>query len=200
MDDFKTERNACQAAVSTLNTEITQITQAVSKLEQEKAELQRLVRKYQSNVSSRRSTHLIHRQQISEADRAKGEIAALKSHAASTKANVLEAVPELHNIKMNLDQCSTLVKEKSLDVSTSSDFVERWADWTPVFGESIRRSREFRRQRQLIEQVSETLERIHTEVPQLLQSSQRKFLNIQPWDAEEVNLYRGDPIPEVSLR
>ncbi len=41
--------------------------------------------------------------QISEADRARGEVEALKRHAAAAKANVLGTIPELYHLKISMD-------------------------------------------------------------------------------------------------
>jgi predicted RNase H-like nuclease (RuvC/YqgF family) len=199
MDDFEKEANSYRQSINSLSTEISQNVQAVATLEREKKNLQSLVSQYQSEVSTRRSEHRVFQRKIAQADRVKDEITTLKSHAVSTKKNVVQALPELHKIKQSLEQCSTLVKERSLDVSTSDTFMERFTGSLPGVGTKIKKSRDFKKQKLLLQQTSETLDRIHTEVPSLLPSTgDVKFLDIKPWNAGVVSVMDvGSPIPDV---
>lgn len=201
MEDFEKEANSCRQSINSLSTEISQDAQAVASLEREKTELQSLVSKYQSEVTKRRSEQRIYQRNIEQADRVKTEIATLKSHAVSTKKNVVQALPELQQIKQTLEQCSTLVKERSLDVSTSSTVMERFTGSLPIVGTKIKNAREFNRQKLLLQQVSETLEKIHTEVPGLLPSSvNAKFLDVKPWNSDIISVVDvGMPIPDISF-
>ncbi|KIM96600.1 hypothetical protein OIDMADRAFT_148393 [Oidiodendron maius Zn] len=199
MDDFEKEANSYRQGISSLTTEISQNVRAVATLEHEKTRLQSLVDQYQAEVSKRQSEHHVYQRKIEQADRAKGEIATLKSHAVSTKKNVAQALPELRKIKQSLEQCSILVKERSLDVSTSSTFMERFAANLPVIGTSIKKSGDFNKQKLLLQQASETLDRIRAEVPGLLtDTGDIKFLTIKPWDSSIVSAADlGTAIPEV---
>jgi len=200
MEDFEKEANSCRQSINSLNTEINQDAQAVASLEREKTGLQSLVSKYQSEVTKRRSEQRIYQRNIEQADRVKTEITTLKSYAVSTKKNVAQALPELQQIKQTLEQCSTFVKEKSLDISTSSTFIERFIGSLPVVGRNIKNARAFNKQKLLLQQVSETLEKIHTEVPRLLQSSvDTKFLDVKPWNSDIISVVDvGTPIPSIS--
>jgi len=200
MEDFEKEANSCRQSINSLNTEINQDAQAVASLEREKTGLQSLVSKYQSEVTKRRSEQRMYQRNIEQADRVKTEITTLKSYAVSTKKNVAQALPELQQIKQTLEQCSTLVKERSLDISTSSTFIERFTGSLPVVGRNIKNAREFNKQKLLLQQVSETLEKIHTEVPGLLQSSVgTKLLDVKPWDSDIISVVDvGKPIPSIS--
>lgn len=199
MAEFERDCNSLRQSISSLNTEISQNVQAVATLEREKTGLQSLIYQHQSDVTKRKSEHRVYQRKIEEADRARNEITTLKNHAASTKQNVVQALPELHKIKQSLEQCTTLVKERTLDVSTSSTFMERWTGSLPGVGTRIKKSREFNKQKLVMQQVSETLYRIHTEVPGLLPSSnEAKFLDIKPWNSGVVSVVDvGTPIPEV---
>ncbi|KAH8590060.1 hypothetical protein B0O99DRAFT_655118 [Bisporella sp. PMI_857] len=199
MDDFQNEANSYRQSINSLITEISQNVQAVASLEREKTRLQSLVSQYQSEVSKRKSEHQVYQVKIEQADRVKGEITILRSHATSTKKNVTQALPELHKIKQNLEQCSTLVKERSLDVSTSSGLMDRFLPILPVIGVSIKRYQDFNKQKLLMQQALETLDQIHTEVPKLLPSTgDVKFLDIKPWNSEIVSVIDvGAPIPDV---
>lgn len=199
MDDFEKEANSYRQGISSLTTEISQNVRAVANLEHEKTRLQSLVNQYQAEVSKRQSEHHVYQRKIEQADRTKGEIATLKSHAMSTKKNVAQALPELHKIKQSLEQCSILVKERSLDVSTSSTFMERFAANLPVVGTRIKKSRDFNKQKLLLQQASETLDQIRAEVPGLLtDTGDVKFLTIKPWDSSIASVVDlGTAIPEV---
>jgi len=199
MDDFRKEANVYRHSIGCLNTEISQNDQAVATLESEKTRLEALVNQYLSDVSRRRSEHRIYQHRIEEADKVKDEITTLKDHATSTKKNVVEALPELRKIKQSLEQCSTLVKERSLDVSTSSNYMERFTANLPFVGPGIKKAQEFKKQKLLLQQASETLEQIHAEVPGLLPSTgDVKFLDVKPWDHVSVwNRDVGTPIPDV---
>jgi len=199
MDDFKNEANSYRQSINSLNTEISQNVQDVATLEREKTSLESLVKQHQSDVSKRRSEHSVYQRKIEQADRVKGEITTLKSHAISTKKNVVQALPELHKIKQSLEQCSTLVKERSLDVSTSSTYMERFTASLPGVGPGIKKSRDFKKQKLLLQQASETLEQIHAEVPGLLPTTgDVKFLDFKPWKSGVVSVTDvGTQIPDV---
>jgi DNA repair exonuclease SbcCD ATPase subunit len=199
MDDFQREANSYRQSINSLNTEISQNDQAVATLEREKTRLESLVEQHLSNVSRRRSEHRTYQRKIEEADKVKDEITTLKSHAVSTKKNVIEALPELHKIKQSLEQCSTLIKEQSLDVSTSSTYTERFTASLPVVGPRIKKSQDFKKQKFLLQQASETLDQIHAEVPGLLPSTgDVKFLDVKPWNHGLVwSGNEGTPIPDV---
>jgi septal ring factor EnvC (AmiA/AmiB activator) len=78
----------------------------------------------------------------------------LDKHASSTTSNVAESQRELQKIKQNLDMCSALLKERSLEVQTNSGFLERF------LGKTYRRKQEFMRQKSLLQNVSDALNRI----------------------------------------
>lgn len=197
MDDFQNDINSYQSSINTLNTTINQNTQDIATLEREKTELAALVRKYKSEISERTSEHRACKQQINEAKLAQGEIRTLKSYAVSTKANVTEALPNLHNIKSSLEQCSTLVKERSLEVTVSSTTTERWTRTVPIIGGSVKKSKDFKRQ-QIMTQVSDVLNKIHNEIPLLLPSNSTKFLDIKPWDHGSVSVRSvSEPMPDL---
>jgi chromosome segregation ATPase len=198
--DLGDEANALRSSVSTLNSEISQGEQGVASLEQEKRDLQALVLQYKGEISARESKHLGFQKQISEANRVHDEIATLKDVADFTTSSVKDANRELQRIKQRLDECSSLIQAKSIDVSTSAGAVERIAGLIgPQFvSTNIRRMREFRKQKEAMQQVSETLEKIYREVPLLLPSQEMKFLDIKPRDATVAPVVKvGDEIPDV---
>lgn len=181
MDDVEKEADACRQCVNILTAEIMQSDEVVAILQREKSELHKLVRQYQWEIPDRTSKQLTHKRQIEEADQAQEEITTLKSHAASTKAKLIQVFPEFQKLKVNVDQCRIMVKEKSLDVSTSTSSMERWTERLLVIGGNIIKSRELKKQKRLIEEASETLCRINSEIPGLLRSHEGKFLDIKPF-------------------
>lgn len=186
--------------MSTLNSEISLGVRHVANLEQEKRDLEARIRQYESEISARKSRHKEYEQQISAANHVKSEIAELERHAQSTTSNVTEDNRQLQKMKQTLDQCNSLIKARSLDVETSESFVEHFAGLLgPRIGNNSKRTREFRRQKEVMEQVSQTLEQIHSEVPLLLPSQQMKFLDVKPWNTAEISVTEiGELIPAMS--
>jgi uncharacterized phage infection (PIP) family protein YhgE len=116
----------------------------------------------------------------------------LDKHASSTTTNVAESQRELQKIKQNLDICSALLKEQSLEVQTNSGFLERF------LGKTYQRKQEFNRQKSLLQTVSDALNRIHTEMPALLPSSDTKLLSSSQWNAKAQPLVDiRESIPEL---
>lgn len=196
--DLKDEIDTLRFRVSTLNSDISQGQQAIASLEKEKRDLQALVSQYQNDISTRKSKHQDYQKQISEANRVQGEIVTLRGVAESTTSNIKDVNCELQNIKECLDEFSSLIQAKSIDVSTSEAPVDRIAGVIGIRSVStkIRRAKEFKKQKEVMQQVSETLEKVNREVPQLLSSQETTFLDIKPWNATAVpTLEINDEIP-----
>ena len=182
VSDLKDEIVALQSKVSNLNSEISQDQQAISNLEREQHNLQDLVSQYQRDISSRRSAHQLYQKQISEANRVENDITTLKGVAEATISNINDVNSQLQDVKECLDECSSLLQAKSVDLSTSTSSV----DW--IIGAVSRctrtfRAKEFERQKMLMQQVSEVLEKIEKDGQLLLSSQDMAFLDIKPWEA-----------------
>jgi chromosome segregation ATPase len=147
----------------------------------------------QSEVATRKRNQQEHLNQIKKTGQIKSEISVLDQHASSTISNVAESKLELQKIKQNLDTCSTLLKERSLEVQTNSGFVERFLG--KIYQ---RRIQEFTRQKSLLQNVSDALDRIHTDMPALLPSSDAKLLSSSAWNAKAQPFVDiREPMPEL---
>ncbi|KAG7411318.1 hypothetical protein Forpe1208_v009787 [Fusarium oxysporum f. sp. rapae] len=198
VSDLKDEIVALQSKVSTLNSEISQDQQAISNLEREQRNLQDLVSQYQRDISSRRSTHQLYQKQISEASRIENDITTLKGVAEATISNINDVNSELQDVKECLDECSSLLQAKSVDLSTSASSVD-WIIGAVGWCTRTFRAREFERQKMLMQQVSEVLEKIEKDGQLLLSSQDMAFLDIEPWDAVKgLIAEENEIIPELS--
>ncbi|KAL9565714.1 hypothetical protein ACKAV7_009896 [Fusarium commune] len=198
VSDLKDEIVALQSKVSTLNSEISQDQQAISNLEREQRNLQDLVSQYQRDISSRRSTHQLYQKQISEASRIENDITTLKGVAEATISNINDVNSELQDVKECLDECSSLLQAKSVDLSTSASSVD-WIIGAVGWCTRTFRAREFERQKMLMQQVSEVLEKIEKDGQLLLSSQDMAFLDIEPWDAVKgLTAEENEIIPELS--
>ncbi|KAN0086830.1 hypothetical protein V8E54_000518 [Elaphomyces granulatus] len=150
------------AATVTAQNEISQAEREVSALEQRKRELQLSVKRCRDEVVSWRLKQQEYHNQIQKTGRIQGEISILDDYASATISNIRESQRELQQIKQNLDDCSALVKKRSLEVQTDSGFIERF------LGKKHQRKREFERQKTLLQDVSNTLNKIRSEIPALL--------------------------------
>ena len=113
----------------------------------------------------------------------------LDRHAKSTTADVSDDNRRLQKLKQLLDECNSKIKTKSLAVEEHAGFTERFAGVLPMsMGKNMKRSREFRRQKDVMEQVTEALEQIHSEMPLLLPAGQMKFLDVKAWNASEITV------------
>ncbi|KAG9498401.1 hypothetical protein J7337_009206 [Fusarium musae] len=198
VSDLKDEIVALQSRVSALNREISQDQQVISNLEIEQRNLQSLVSQYQRDISSRRSTHQLYQKQITEANRVENDITALKGVAEATIANINEVNSELQDVKECLDECSSLLQAKSVDLSTSATSV----DWViGVVGRCTRKFRvkEFERQITLMEQVAEVLDKIEQEGQLLLSSQDMAFLDTMAWDVKRPIVEESETIPELVM-
>lgn len=198
VSDLKDEIVALQSRVSALNREISQDQQVISNLEIEQRNLQSLVSQYQRDISSRRSTHQLYQKQITEANRVENDITALKGVAEATIANINEVNSELQDVKECLDECSSLLQAKSVDLSTSATSV----DWViGVVGRYTRKFRvkEFERQITLMEQVAEVLDKIEQEGQLLLSSQDMAFLDTMAWDVKRPIVEESETIPELVM-
>jgi hypothetical protein len=199
MDDFEREASTCRQTINSLDSEIALNIQDATRLEREKGELKGLVRGYQAEVRKRRMEHKDHQRRCLEARRAQSEIITLENDASSLKATVSKTIPELSNVRNALEQCSIVVKEKSLDVSGTISTTDRWADRISWDGGRMRKAREFEKQLQLLQEVSVVLEKVRLEVPSILPSQGGKFLDPKPWKAAEVTVTAlGTPMPMTS--
>ncbi|KAF4436530.1 hypothetical protein FACUT_6388 [Fusarium acutatum] len=196
ISDLKDEIVALQSRVSTLNREISQDQQVISNLEIEQRNLQNLVSQYQRDISSRRSAHHLYQKQIAEANRVENEITTLKGVAEATNSNINEVNSELQDAKECLDECSSLLQAKSVDLSTSATSV----DWIiGAVGRCTRkfRAKEFERQITLMQQVAEVLDKIEQEGQLLLSSQDMAFLDTKPWDVKRLIVEGNETIPEL---
>ncbi|KAF5692859.1 hypothetical protein FDENT_2499 [Fusarium denticulatum] len=196
ISDLKDEIVALQSRVATLNREISQDQQAISNLEIEQRNLQNLVSQYQRDISSRRSTHHLYQKQIAEANQVGNDIIALKGVAEATISNINDVNSELQDVKECLDECSSLLQAKSVDLSTSATSV----DWViGVVGRCTRKFRvkEFERQITLMQQVAEVLDKIEQEGQLLLSSQDMAFLDTKPWDAKSLIVEENETIPAL---
>ncbi|EXL47934.1 hypothetical protein FOCG_10440 [Fusarium oxysporum f. sp. radicis-lycopersici 26381] len=182
VSDLKDEIVALQSKVSSLNSEISQDQQAISNLEREQRNLQDLVSQYQRDISSRRSTHQLYQKQISEANRVENDITTLKGVAEATISNINDVNSQLQDVKECLDECSSLLQAKSVYLSTSTSSVD-WIIGAVGRCTRIFRAKEFERQKMLMQQVSEVLEKIEKDGQLLLSSQDMAFLDIKPWEA-----------------
>ena len=199
MDDFKTEANNLQASVNTLTGEISANNQAVARLEQEKSALQVQLRSHKYDVSKKQAELRELERQAGATSRTKQEIKTLQNHAASTTNNAKDALPELRSIRNSLEKCSALVQEKSVEVSTSYGLIDQIVGLLPVVGNNLRRTRMFRRQMSVIEQVCDTLNQIHLDAPKLLPSQGTKFLDIKPWNSYVSGIEAASAMPAMCL-
>ena len=188
--DLKDDANALRSRVSALNNEISQGQQAIASLEQDKRDLQSLVEKYQGEISTRKSRHQSYQEQISEAKRVQTEIATLKGVAESTASNVKDANRELQIIKHSLDECSSLVQAKSIDLSTTAGPLDRITGMIipRSVSSSMRRAREVKKQSDVVQQVFEALKKIDEEIPLLLPGEGSTYLAIAPKDAIQASV------------
>lgn len=197
VSDLKDEIVALQSRVSTLNGEISQDQQVISSLETEQRNLQNLVSQYQRDISSRRTAHQLYQKQISEANRVENDITTLKGVAEATISNINGINSELQDVKECLDECSSILQAKSVDLSTSATSV----DW--VIGAVGRctkrfRAKEFERQRTLMQQVAEVLQKIEQEGLLLLSSQSMALLDTKPWDdVKNPIVEEHETIPEL---
>ncbi|KAL7762936.1 hypothetical protein ACKLNR_006294 [Fusarium oxysporum f. sp. zingiberi] len=182
VSDLKDEIVALQSKVSNLNSEISQDQQAISNLKREQRNLQDLASQYQRDISSRRSTHQLYQKQISEANRVENDITTLKGVAEATISNINDVNSQLQDVKECLDECSSLLQAKSVDLSTSTSSVD-WIIGTVGRCTRTFRAKEFERQKMLMQQVSEVLEKIEKDGQLLLSSQDMAFLDIKPWEA-----------------
>lgn len=180
-----------------MNGEISQDQQVISSLETEQRNLQNLVSQYQRDISSRRSTHQLYQKQISEANRVENDIKTLKGVAEATISNINDVNSELQDVKECLDECSSLLQAKSVDLSTSATSI----DWIiGAVGRCTRkfRAKEFERQITLMQQVAEVLEKIEQEGQLLLSSQNMAFLDAKPWDDVKTPIVEEhETIPEL---
>ncbi|KAM7218897.1 hypothetical protein V8F06_005777 [Rhypophila decipiens] len=203
-DDLKAEANALRSRVSTLNSEISQSERDAASLEREKTELQARIRGYEAEISSRQTKNREYQKQITEATKVGGEIKELDSHAQSTAANVNDDNRQLQKWKQTLDKCNELIQAKSLEVETQAGLVEWFGDKLGHrIGNKMKRSREFKRQKVVMEQLAQTLDEIHSQVPKLLpQGEKMKFLDSAKYGSKSrvaVGVTEVDEIPAVSF-
>ncbi|KAM7186292.1 hypothetical protein V8F33_011888 [Rhypophila sp. PSN 637] len=203
-DDLKAEANALRSRVSTLNSEISQSERDAASLEQEKTELQARIRGYEAEISSRQTKNRGYQKQITEATKVGGEIKELDSHAQSTAANVNDDNRQLQKWKQTLDKCNELIQAKSLEVETQAGLVEWFGGKLGHrIGNKMKRSREFKRQKVVMEQLAQTLDEIHSQVPMLLPRGEKmKFLDGARYGSKSkvtVGVTEVDEIPAVSL-
>lgn len=197
MSDLKDEIRSTNSSISSLQSQIMQADRDVTSLEKEKSELQRLVTRCQSEVTACKLQQQGFRSQISNVSTIRSEISVLDDHGHATTSSVTERKNELQTIKQNLDSCSALLKERSLEVQTSSGFVER------LMGKKYARKQKSKRQLELMGNIVGMLDKIHTQMPALLPSSQgAKLLGESAWISAggatvESAVDVSEPIPEV---
>jgi hypothetical protein len=77
--------------------------------------------------------------------------------------------------------------------------MERFTVNLPFVGARMKKPRDFNKQKLLLQQTSETLDRIYAEVPGLLPSTgNAKFLDVKPWNSSTISVLDiGIPIPDV---
>ena len=185
--------------MNSLNGEISQGIRDVANLEDEKRNLQARIRQYEAEIAQRKTNNAQYERQIGEAKSVKGEIDVLERHAQSTTANVTDDNRQLQKLKQALDECNALIQAKSLEVQSKATLVERFAGLLGSrIGDKVRRPREFQRQRQAMERVSQTLEQLQSEVPLLLPSHQMKFLDVKPWSTSDAMATETEDIPAVA--
>ncbi|KAF4496828.1 hypothetical protein FAGAP_6983 [Fusarium agapanthi] len=196
ISDLKDEIVALQSRVSALNREITQDQQVISNLEIEQRNLQGLVSQYQRDISSRRSTHQLYQKQIAEANRVENDITALKGVAEATISNINDVNSELQDVKECLDECSSLLQAKSVDLSTSATSVD-WAIGAVGRCTKKFRARELEKQITLMKQVAGVLDKIEQEGQLLLSNQDMAFLDTMPWDVKRPIVEENETIPEL---
>jgi chromosome segregation ATPase len=187
--------------VSSLNSEISRGVQDVANLEQEKRDLEARIEQYEREITAREANNKEYEQQIRAANRVDGEITELKSHAESTAGQVSDDNRQLLKLKQALDQCNALIKAQSLEVESSASFAERFAGMFlgRRIAHAVKRPRQFRRQREFMEQACQVLEQIHSDVPLLLPSMQMKLLDLNSWNGSESSAADlGQSMPAIS--
>ena len=190
ISDLKDEIREANTSISRLQSDIDQADRDVSTLERQKGELQQLVKQYQSEVDTCKTKHQEYLGQIQKISLIQSEISLLQDHASSTNSNVTKIHRELQQIKQKLDTCSALLREKFEDVQTSSGFIER------SLGKQHQRKQDFKRQKFLMQNIPNALDRSHSEVSALLQSHDTKFLDAKPCNAGTHTVVDvGLPIP-----
>ncbi|KAK4207741.1 hypothetical protein QBC37DRAFT_454697 [Rhypophila decipiens] len=173
-------------------------------LSSSKRQLQARIRGYQAEISSRQTKNREYQKRITEATKVGGEIKELDSHAQSTAANVNDDSRQLQKWKQTLDKCNELIQAKSLEVETQAGLVEWFGDKLGHrVGNKMKRSREFKRQKVVMEQLAQTLDEIHSQVPMLLpQGEKMKFLDSAKYGSKPkvtVGVTEVDEIPAVSF-
>ena len=149
ISDLKDQIRAANTSVSQLQSDIAQADRDVSTLEQQKGELQQLVKQCQLEADTSKTKHQEYRGQIQKISLIQSEISSLQDHASSTNSNVTKIHRELQQIKQKLDTCSALLGEKFEDVQISSGFMER------SLGKRHQIKQDFEGQKVLIQNVSD---------------------------------------------
>ncbi|KAK3374693.1 hypothetical protein B0H63DRAFT_255503 [Podospora didyma] len=200
VSDLKDDLTTLNNSIRSINIDIARGDAAVASLEQEKRDLQALVQKYKTEISERRTKHRDYQKTISDSNRVQGDVKLLKNVADSTLSNVKDDTRELQKMKQTLEKFSDEIQAKSVDVSTSAGPVERLARLVAPRSVStnMRLAREYKKQQEVIQEVTETLARIQKDIPLLMSSHETKFLDIKPWNAVESSVVElGEDIPEV---
>ncbi|OCL11173.1 hypothetical protein AOQ84DRAFT_424857 [Glonium stellatum] len=195
ISNLRDQINAANASIGRLQTEIAEADRDVLTLERQKRELQQLIKKYQSEVDTCKMKHQEHQCQIQKTSEIQSEILLLLDYASSTKLTAEEIQRELQKVKQKLDTCSALLGERYEDVQASSGSVEG------LLKRQHQRKRDFSGQRDLMQDVLNTLDKIHSDVPVLLESHDAKFLDAKPWNGDSRSVVDvGSPIPELCCR
>lgn len=199
MDDFEKEAHSYRQSIDSLSKEISQNAQAVTDLESEKIKLQWLVHQYQSKVSECRLEYRAHQGEIEQADTVKDDITMLNSHAASMNKNMLEALSDLQHIKHSLEQCSEILKERSINLSSSNSSIDKIIVAVLGVVPMAKRSRYFNDYKKLLHKALGILDQVHGEVPKLLpRIGGTRLLDIKPWDSGSSSITGiKTPIPNI---
>ena len=200
MLDFEKEADQLQASVNQVDREVSTLSSAVISLETESQRLRAQIQTHKTDIKNKQAEMARLEKEISSGRSTKEEIVIVKDHALSTLVNVQQALPDLRSIRDALEQCRDRIEDKRLEVSTPADTFSDVIGYIPFVGTKMKRKGEFRKRILAIEEVLQTLDKIHKDMPALLPASSSKFLDIKPWNSAQVLTSEvGRPMPEIVL-
>lgn len=190
--DLIDEANNERTRVSAIQTEISGVESDLRNLEQQENGLQISVRNLKSQVKSQESNQRQYQSKLREAKGAQGEISVLEVRASTLANDINSKRRNVRNVKEYLENCSTMLKEKSVEVNSQSTAIE----W--LHGRTYRRKQAFNRQKALMAKVTDELAKIQVELPMLLYDEGLNLLGYEPGEtAQHAVIEIGPSIPDL---
>lgn len=198
--EHKKEVERLQDSIWDLNGEKSTLTSAVSSLTLQNKSLSRDVDRYREKITETQAEVSKLEGQIRDGSKTRKEMTNVESHAISTLSTVKDVLPELRNVRNNLEKFSDLVKERSVEVEESKDLTYKLMQYIPIVGARMKRTRHFEAQVSVLKQVVETLDHLHKDIPSLLPANVTKALDIKPWNSARVSITEiGKDIPGLVM-